>query len=192
MISMRFVGLCLCVCAGSAAMAQTTNSWTNALSGNWQNPYWSLGILPGPGQEVDITNPGFKTVTISSSTRDTAPGSLNVSRIVLGSPANSFNQLLLDSVGSDIPVTAVGMVISSNSALVALDSQLQVGASTGESLHVGGTVAQGNNAQISARQAFIGDVGPGVYYLTNGSFSVYRANLVLGTTNFWGPVQPDG
>src|SRR5689334_18856122 len=98
MISMRFVGLCLCLCTGSAAIAQTTNSWTNTLSGNWEGPYWSLGILPGPGQEVDLTNPGVKTVTINSSTRDTAPGSLNVLRIILASPTNSLNQLLLDSV----------------------------------------------------------------------------------------------
>ena len=28
------------------------NSWTNATSGNWDDPYWSLGELPGTNQDI--------------------------------------------------------------------------------------------------------------------------------------------
>jgi hypothetical protein len=49
--------------------AAPTNSWTKPTSGNWEEPFWSLGVLPSISQgEIEFRNPGFKALAIAPST----------------------------------------------------------------------------------------------------------------------------
>src|SRR5436190_10606292 len=92
------------ILAAFSASAQV-NSWTKGASGNWEEMFWSLATLPGPGQFVMITNYGWKAVAIGPSTVANAPQSLTVNSVNVTSPMDSFNTLLLDSVGLSTPLT---------------------------------------------------------------------------------------
>jgi hypothetical protein len=64
---LRVVAASICLTA-SGLEAQTIegNAWTNTTSGNWEEPYWSLGVLPGPNQAVLLTNAGWKALAPSA------------------------------------------------------------------------------------------------------------------------------
>ena len=163
--------------------AVTTNSWTSAVSGSWQDLNWSLGEAPGSGQVIMLTNAGWKAVAINPSTAQAFPQMLSVYSITVASPTNSYNELLLNYFGFDSPLTLVGgLYIGSNSSVVALQSALQLPPTTGfNGLEVGGTFIQAESAQVSADTMTVGDLGEGVYYLTNGTLTVIRTQSVGGT-----------
>ena len=53
------------LCAERSSAAGGTNSWTKPTSGNWQEPYWSLGALPSINEAaVMFTNGGYKALAI--------------------------------------------------------------------------------------------------------------------------------
>src|SRR5438105_5375235 len=54
------------------------NSWTKPSSGFWEEPYWSLGVLPNSSQSVLITNQNWKAVAITPSTASNFPDSVTV------------------------------------------------------------------------------------------------------------------
>src|SRR5712671_6365131 len=101
------------------------NSWTNSVSGYWEDQYWSLGLLPGSDQNILFTNAGWKALGIGPNTAQNFPQTLTVRSITLSSPANSFNTLLLNYAGLQTPLTAA-LTVGSNSAVVMLSSALQV------------------------------------------------------------------
>src|SRR5437879_4814531 len=70
-------------CLHSFAQA---NSWTNSGSGNWEQNFWSLGVLPGTNQSVMLTNSGWKAVMISSATVSGYPQTLTPGSITISSP----------------------------------------------------------------------------------------------------------
>src|SRR5690606_24794408 len=108
--------------------AAQTNSWTNAVSGNWQDAKWSLGILPGAGQDIQFTNAGWKALEISASTVAGFPETLAVNSITILSDPLSFNTLLLNFSGPQHPLVigetnAPGsLFIDSGSAMILLSS----------------------------------------------------------------------
>src|SRR5437660_5496372 len=52
------------LCLVSAAFASDV-SWTNSLGGNWSTAAnWSTGTIPGPSDNVFLTNAGSYTVTL--------------------------------------------------------------------------------------------------------------------------------
>src|SRR6266403_2208859 len=75
---------------GLATLALTAdaqvNSWTNPVSGYWQDPFWSLGVLPGPGQTIMFTNAGWKALAIGPGTAEEFPQTLNVDSVTVASP----------------------------------------------------------------------------------------------------------
>jgi hypothetical protein len=158
------------------------NSWINSGSGNWgQSANWSLGVLPNSAQSVMITNPGFKAVTIDSSTPINFPGSMTVSNLTITSPTNSFNTLVLNVGGAGNPLvigvdtnTPGSLLIGSNSAVVMYSSGLIVNNALGPNnsrlggFEVDGVFSQSNSSEVVA--GFI-DLS-GMYTLDNGQLFI--------------------
>jgi hypothetical protein len=158
---------------------QTINSWTNPTSGAWEDMHWSLGQLPDQGQSVFISNPGWKTVGIGATTVQDFSESLNPTSITISSPTNSHNELLLNNAGFQTSLSVQQLVINSNAALTTLSSLLTVNGNPG-AVSVGGAVNQGDFSIVSAIRLQAGDIGPGIYNLTNGTLAVSDTLLVGG------------
>jgi len=174
-------GLVLCSsCLGLTAFGQPSNAWNSATSGNWEDMHWSLGQLPAQGQVVLVTNSGWKAVAIGPNTVANFPLTLSPSIITLASPVDSYNLLFLNYAGFDKPLTTTQLTIGSNAALTMLSSALNVNNSTGGPFSVGGTLNQGAFSVVSTARLNIGDVGPGVYNMTNGTLLVTDAQTVGG------------
>lgn len=104
-----------------------TNSWTKPTSGYWEEPYWSLGVLPDSTQMVEITNAGWKAVAIGASTIQTAPGSLTVRALDLYADNDSAITLMLNYAGTAVPLHVLeNLTIRRNAVLLNLYSGLQV------------------------------------------------------------------
>jgi hypothetical protein len=161
------------------AQTFTPNAWTNSSSGNWQDPFWSLGVLPGPTQAILLTNAGWKALAIGPTTVESYPQTLNVGTITVSSPPDTLNVLLLNYAGYGAALTANAITINSNSAMTVLASVLAVTNGTSDSyrLEVGGTVNQGEFPVVSVNFLGLGNVGPGVYNLTNGTLTVGAGNI---------------
>jgi hypothetical protein len=107
--------------------AGPTNSWTKPTSGNWEEPFWSLGVLPSITQgAIEFRNPGFKALAIAPSTTANFPGSLSIQNLTVDAPAGSANQLLLNYAGVNVPLNvASNFVVGPNASLVSYFSSLQ-------------------------------------------------------------------
>lgn len=152
-------GAILAVLVASALICQAqTNSWTNSGSGNWEDPYWSLGMLPGTNQIILFTNDGTKTLLIGPKTANAFPGSLMVGAIVLGGETGSTNTLLLNEVELGIPYF---VDVETNSALAMRSSAL-----SGGDFSLGGTLTA-TDSRIQFSSLTIGNTGPGVMNVTN-------------------------
>ncbi len=168
----------------------TLNAWLNPGSGDWQDQTaWSLGILPARDQTIMITNQGWKAIAIGPATSQNFPQSLNVASVILGGYTDSFNVLLLNYAGLEVPLTAGTISIGTNSGITALGSAINIstnrgtGALTNES-----AINQGDSAMVTATSLQIGTMqAAGVYNLTNGSLAAQQA--VLGEVV---PVPPFG
>jgi hypothetical protein len=176
------LSLLACLFVSTGANAQT-NAWTNTGSGAWETPQWSLGSLPGVGQEVLLTNQGWKAVAISSTTVQTHPETLTVAALVIASPQDSHNVLLLNYAGVAHPLSCTSLVLDTNSAITTLSSALTVQNSMmGGSFSIGGAFNQGDFSQVTAGVMRVGDLAPGVYNLTNGTLAV--GTEYLGVNGF--------
>jgi hypothetical protein len=117
---------------GFSALGQT-NEWTKTTSGNWEESYWSLGQLPGIGQQlVSIDNSGWKAVSIGPTTATNHPQSLSLNNLLIDGPTNSLNTLLLNwallnvplFVHSNLTIGANGSLVSHYSALKVADADI--------------------------------------------------------------------
>src|SRR5262245_52826789 len=97
----RFVCLAISVSifAVPLVISAQVNSWIKPSSGTWEESQWALGALPGSGQSVMITNGGAKTVTIGANTTQNFPQTLTIDSVMISSPANSSNALVMNSAG---------------------------------------------------------------------------------------------
>jgi hypothetical protein len=175
--------LVLCLCSPGTCLklqGQPSNAWISLSSGNWEDMNWSLGQLPAPGQDVLLTNAGWKAISIGAATVQNFPQTLNPASVVLSSPTNSYNLLLLNYAGFQSPLSVQQLVINSNAALTSLSSALNVNNSMGGAFSVGGALNQGDYSVVSASGLHIGDVGPGVYNLTNGTLLVTVTQAIGG------------
>lgn len=153
--------------------ATQPNSWTKPTSGNWEEPYWSLGVLPGPDQRIMITNGGWKAVAIAASTVQNFPQRLNVHSVTVLSPIDSFNTLLLNYAGTESPLTVSGsLTIGSNAALTMLSSAVRLAGPPGSGLSVGGQVNHREFSRVTGGQLDVGWAGPGLYRLISGVVDV--------------------
>src|SRR4051812_17468620 len=117
-------GICLGWFAASAG-AQP-NSWTNPAGGRWEDPQWSLGVLPGTNQDVWFTNAGSKTLVIGADTTRNFPGALTMHNLFIAGSDTSTNTLLLDHAGPETSLNVTDLFTSGrNSAVLARNSSLQ-------------------------------------------------------------------
>lgn len=134
-----------------------TNSWTKATSGKWEEPVWSLGILPDICQTIEITNAGFKAVAIDSSTVSGFPGSLTIRHLDVNAPTGSFNTVLLNFAGTVVPLHVLsGVNVGTNGKILNLFSGLLVDAggliiTNGEVAQQGGFTRVGDFIDVEGR-----------------------------------------
>ena len=165
----------LCITHSSSAQ---TNSWIASGSGNWQDSSWSLGLLPGANQDIAITNAGWKAIAIGPNTAANFLPTLTVDSITISSPTNTVNSLLLNFVGVGSPLIANSVTLNENSVITLNSSSLQVRSN----MSVGGTFNQNDFSGVSASRMQIGDVGDGLYTLSNGTLTVTNLEVIGG----WG------
>lgn len=110
----------------SVALAQT-NSWIKPTSGYWEEPFWSLGVLPSFSQSaIEFTNPGFKALAIGSSTTANYPDSLRIRNFTVDAPSESGNLLLLNYAGLNVPLDVTDwLTIGTNGSLLSYYSALE-------------------------------------------------------------------
>ncbi|HTL58973.1 MAG TPA: LamG-like jellyroll fold domain-containing protein [Candidatus Limnocylindrales bacterium] len=164
-------------CGVGICLEAQPNSWTSPVSGNWEDLTWSLGVRPAAGQDIFITNAGWKAVQLTYSTAVNFPGCMTVNSITLDAPPDTLNVLLLNYVDTSTPLTAGFMHTKSNTVVTLLSSALNV---TFDMFEMNGTFNQGLFSAVTAKWLIIGDDGPGVYNLTNGTLSVTGIGETLG------------
>src|SRR5438876_739717 len=168
---------CLTIVAASTRAA-TTNSWIKPGSGDWQDQTaWSLGVLPAQDQTIMLTNQGWKAIAIWPSTVQNFSETLNVSSVILGGYTDSFNTLLLNYAGYEVPLTIGSINVGTNSGITALASALTVSSNSGPgALSIFSAFNQGEQAIVNAHLINLGNVtnaaaGPGTYNQTNGTIN---------------------
>jgi len=144
-----------------------SNSWMKPTSGYWEDPYWSLGVLPNSSQSVLFTNSGWKALAIGPSTAMNFSNSMTISRLTIRGAWDTFNTLLLQYAGTAVPLTVLnGVTVQDSARILNFDSALVV---------QGGTIVV-TNAQIVQDGGFIRTTNAPMYlqnadyHLTNGVF----------------------
>jgi hypothetical protein len=152
------------------------NSWTKPTSGAWEEPVWSLGILPNSSQTIEITNAGFKAVGINPATATGFPASLTINHLDIFGPPNSSNTLLMNFFGTNPPLHVInGVNVGTNGRILNLFSGLLVDA--GHLAITNGSVAQEGGFVIVGDEIDV----DGTYNLTNGL--VRAPSIVVGGDN---------
>ncbi|HET7624958.1 MAG TPA: hypothetical protein VFM25_06790 [Verrucomicrobiae bacterium] len=155
----------------SPASRADTNEWQKPTSGNWEEPYWSLGRLPTSQDVVLFDNSGFKSLAIGESTVTSAPQSLSIQSLTIEAPTNSSNQLLLNWAGFNVPLSvSSNLVIGTNGSLVSHSSAL-----VASNFHIGATAQFLDQSTASFTNVFVGAGAGAELDLTN---SVFAANLL--------------
>jgi hypothetical protein len=193
--AVRFaVCLVLLVCCGS--VGAQTNNWISSRSGAWESAGWSLG-LPGTNQDIFLANASAKVVVIDSATAQNYPQTLSIQSLTISSSANSPNEVLMNGAGLDSPLNVGGetlgsLLVGNNSVFVMQSSALQIqNEQTGPfspfnspgaygAFSVGGIFNESDGSQVSANFLNVGDIGPGVFNLTNSSLTVPYYEIVGG------------
>jgi hypothetical protein len=107
-----------------------TNYWTKPNSGFWEEPYWSLGVLPNSSQAVEIANQNWKAVAITASTPINFPDSMTVGSLAIRGAWDTMNTLVLDHVGTT-PLTVLnGLMVQDMARIVNFNSSLVVQSGT--------------------------------------------------------------
>jgi len=121
------VVLCFCVQSGYAPDA-SVDAWTKPTSGYWEEPYWSLARLPAADEGlIDFTNAGWKALAIGQNTTANFSNSLVINDMIVEAPSNSFNQLLLNYAGTNVPLNVQWLTLGTNASLVSYYSALTAG-----------------------------------------------------------------
>lgn len=171
-----FAAVGIIVFGFSNAHAQV-NSWTKPTSGSWEELHWSLGVRPAFDHSIMFTNEGWKALAIGATTVANFPSTMQITRLTVLSPTNSYNTLLLNFAGVQTPLrVAENFYLGSSSVLLSLSSGLQVG----NEFRIDGTVNQSDFSEVAARTLYAGYTSnnPGVYNLSNGLLTVSNQMFV--------------
>src|SRR5262245_21040334 len=108
--------------------AQTggTNYWTKPTSGDWEEPFWSLGVLPNASQAVVFNNPGWKALAIGAATARDFPQSVIVQSLQVASPVDTRNTLLMNWSGLERSLQTTFLSVGTNSSVAVHGSALEV------------------------------------------------------------------
>ena len=115
------------VVLGPSGFAQTTNRWTNSISGLWSaSSNWSAALPPSTSFDViQIANTGTKTVTIDAAT---PVANLSVRSIQVSAPSGFTNTLLVKDVSAGSPLTtSKALLVASGGVLWVTNSTMSVG-----------------------------------------------------------------
>ncbi len=119
----------------------TTNIWNVTASGPWeQGADWSLGVPSTTNAAILITNAVSKTVTVSSNTFTTAPGSVTNFGLRVSGPSGSTNTLLIANTATGNPFVLVNLTIDTNAIAIITNATLQVGVQSSGTLTINGNV----------------------------------------------------
>ena len=159
------------------------NSWTNPVSGHWEDPSWSLGLLPGPSQSVFVTNAGYKAVGIFPATSTNFPGSLTVSNLQVSAPNNALSTLLLNFFGTTVPLHVLGdCEVGTNGTVLNLHAGFEVdGASGGVFRILGGSYGQESGILRASNVTT---------YAAAGTINLTNASAVFGDVYLGANVAP--
>ena len=167
----------------SASPGTDINYWDKATSGSWEEPEWSLGVLPDSLQSVAIVNSGWKAVAINPATVTDFPASLTVNDLTVACFGGGSNTLLLNFFGTAVPLRVLnGMSVRPGGTVLNLSSGLTVengslGITNAQLIQDGGFVRATNVTTYLE--------GGGVYQLTNGLFEGEAVQLgVQGEGSF--------
>lgn len=183
--ALRFVPRCatfsLLLFAALTPALAVTNSWINPSNGNWEDASsWSLGVRPDSTQDVVFTNAGFKALAIGANTAHNFPASMTVQSLTTGAPSNSFNVLLMNFAGFELPLQTGSLNVKANSAIYVLSSALKIQNATS----ISGSFIQGDFSVITFLDTFrlydSSSLTPGSYYMTNGAFGGPRLEIAFG------------
>src|SRR5438477_9618942 len=175
-----FLTFLLCI---NTVSGQTggTNSWIKPSSGFWEEPYWSLGQLPNHDQPgVAFNNPGWKALAIGANTTANFPHSLWIKNLLVESPTNSANQLLLSYAGVAVPLRIDGdlRLVGTNSSLVSYYSALRSG-----NFYLGGVATFDQLSEATFNQVFVGvDGNPGQLNLLSGTIQAGSLSVNSAST----------
>lgn len=164
------------VCLACAAAHGQNNDWTNSSgAGRWDDPMWSLGVLPGSNQTVRITNNISEIVKADASTSVNYPNSLNIGSLVMWAPDGVTNTLVLDSLTANAPFR--------------INRDLDLGTNSVITNHKGGMIFGGGSPYSSRIDGDLMQDG-GLVAATNtdtyvnGSISLIEATANFGTLRF--------
>jgi hypothetical protein len=177
-------------CSFSVFADPIVNAWISPSSGNWEDSQkWSLGSPPASGQTIMLTNQGWKAIAIGPNTVQNFSDTLDVSSVILGGYTDSFNLLLLNYAGFEIPLLAGSVNVGTNSGITALASVLTVSSNSSGpgDLSIFCIFNQGEQAIVNARTISLGDItnasaGAGTYNQTNGIINADEVSLANGST----------
>jgi len=178
-------------------VAAAENSWIKPNSGNWEEqPYWSLGVLPDATQSVLFTNAGWKALALGANTAQNFPQSMRVQSLRVDAPVDSFNTLLINWTGFEVPLQTTSLTVGSNGSVAVHGSVLEVIASTNFDsgrLIVNGSFIQSDLSEVKAGSLTVvkaSGLGDGTYFLTNGILTV--GGIAIGGFNSGRFVQYGG
>jgi hypothetical protein len=153
----------------STCLQGQTNSWTSSTSGNWEDSTWSLGIPPGAGQTVLVTNHGWKAVSIGSATASNFPQTMTIDALSVTSPGtDTVSTVLFNYAGFQTPFVTQSLNVSNDARVVVLGSALNV--QYGKINVDGGAMTQDAASQVSGQGMLL--TNGGVYDLVGGSLAV--------------------
>jgi hypothetical protein len=104
------------------------NEWTKPASGYWEEAFWSCGRLPVPAEpSLAFRNPGWKALAIGQNTTANFSDSLLINALTIEAPEHSFNTLLLNYAGTNVPLRVQQLTLGTNASLVSYYSALNAG-----------------------------------------------------------------
>ncbi len=168
-----------------------TNSWTNPASGQWEDLFWSLGILPSTNQTVQITNANSKAVSISATTVVGFPQTMTITNLAVSGPPGTFNTLLLNFASLQLNVLN-DCTIGTNGRILNLSSLLLVG----NDLTISNGTLEADQGVIYVYPGEI-TIANGIMAVTNSSSSFLTVQLLTnasfvqvgGTVDGWVEIQ---
>ncbi|HWQ93450.1 MAG TPA: PKD domain-containing protein [Clostridia bacterium] len=168
----------------TAGTVSSMNEWTKSTSGNWEEACWSRGQLPARGQGmVAIRNPGWKAVAIGHDTVVNHPEAVAVDRLTIEGPPNSFNTLLLNYAGLDVPlVVGSDLLLGTNASLLCHYSALR-----GGNLYLSSPASFLDGSQVAFTNIVVGSDASAQLSITNSYLSANTLTLgSLGSVSQWG------
>src|SRR5436190_3481308 len=157
------------------ASAGLTNEWTKPTSGYWEEPYWSLGVLPSKQDAIVFANDGYKALAIGPSTSVNYRSSLSIRNLTVDRPNNL---LLLNYAGMNVPLSvASDFVLGRDSFLLSYYSSLNA-----SNFYCSGNATFAELSQASFNLLQIGQLAPANAELVISNAFLSSDTLLVGAS----------